>query len=569
MSEQHLLGTGASSANAGEVPSNLTERIRSLRDALLADLVERDVPVRLALLAALAGEHLLLIGPPGTAKSLIARRLSLAFEGASCFERLLTRFTVPEELFGPLSIKALESDRYERLTDAYLPAASVAFLDEIFKANSAILNALLTLLNEREFDNGSRRIKTPLIAAIGASNELPEGEELDALYDRFLLRLHVGPVSAGAFPELLALRGESSSDLSGLERLTPAEIAAVQAAAVRVPVPADIVALLCELREWCLAEGIQVSDRRWRKVVKLLQVSALTNGSDQVSIWDAWLLQHCLWESPEDHEKVQQWYTERVGASAAMDPSRLTLIVTSWEARLKSDQESRSQRRDEQGQLLYMGAMGQETTHIKAQVQQKRGGEPLFLAPANAAERGRGYSGLARLPDRSQGGQGYTQKELELLLVKTRRNYEEFRHWDQRSAYLADRNNWLMEEISLSPLMEPTRHKAVHIDACLAEIGALQQSIAEYRAALAEHIASLESVVRSHIWVTSDFFGPAAESLQETQRVVDTLHARTRQLLDGFSLLPREEEFRAADKPVTTKKPVRKRSSRKSSKKGR
>ena len=176
------------------------ERLRELRDTLVTGLVERDLPIRLALIAALAGEHLLLVGPPGTAKSLVARRLNLAFTKSNYFERLLTRFTVPEELFGPLSIKGLEEDRYERLTAAYMPTASIAFLDEIFKANSAILNSLLTLLNEREFDNGTRRDKAPLIAVIGASNELPDSEELNALYDRFLLRLYVGSVSTGAHP---------------------------------------------------------------------------------------------------------------------------------------------------------------------------------------------------------------------------------------------------------------------------------------------------------------------------------------------------------------------------------
>ncbi len=152
--------------------SSLSNRVGDVYEALRAGLVERDEPLRLALLAALSGEHFLLVGPPGTAKSTLARRLHLAFRGRY-FERLLTRFTVPEELFGPLSLRGLERDVYERLTDGYLPTASIAFLDEIFKANSAILNALLGILNERVMDQGPRRDAVPLVCLIGASNELP------------------------------------------------------------------------------------------------------------------------------------------------------------------------------------------------------------------------------------------------------------------------------------------------------------------------------------------------------------------------------------------------------------
>jgi MoxR-like ATPase len=179
--------------------SSLKERLADLLGDLEAGLVERRRQVRLALLAALAGEHTLLIGPPGTAKSELARRLHLAFEEASYFERLLTRFSVPEELFGPLSISALEQDRYERQTAGYLPQASIAFIDEVFKANSAILNALLTLLNERKFDNGAGRQDCPLISVIGATNEVPAGEVAEAFFDRFLVRLPVAPVSVDGY----------------------------------------------------------------------------------------------------------------------------------------------------------------------------------------------------------------------------------------------------------------------------------------------------------------------------------------------------------------------------------
>ena len=360
--------------------NELTNRLRTLRDALATGLVERDIAVRLALLAALAGEHLLLVGPPGTAKSLIARRLRHAFHGGRYFERLLTRFTVPEELFGPLSIKALEQDRYERLTTSYLPTASIAFLDEIFKANSAILNALLTLLNEREFDNGAQREKTPLVAVIGASNELPEGEELDALYDRFLLRLHVGPVSKNAFPKLLTAGTPLDPDVELKARLTPDELAALKANAARVSVPDDVVALICDLRDWCDAEKVKVSDRRWLKIDKLLKVSALTNGRATVSVWDCWLLQHCLWNDPAEKEKVFQRYASRVGAKAG-SMERLVRMVASRERTMERDREI-VDAEDDKGNPLYKKTDGTPTKDKTEHMLRKD--KPLFKAPKSA-----------------------------------------------------------------------------------------------------------------------------------------------------------------------------------------
>ena len=153
-------------------------------------------------LALVGGEHLLLLGPPGTAKSEVCRRLGKAAH-LTYFERTLTRFSTPEELFGPLSLAALERDEYKRATDGYAPKAELLFLDEAFKANSAILNSLLTLLNERLFDDGAARVTAPLRTAVAASNELPDSDELDALYDRFLLRRVVRPVSDDGVLEML------------------------------------------------------------------------------------------------------------------------------------------------------------------------------------------------------------------------------------------------------------------------------------------------------------------------------------------------------------------------------
>jgi len=338
----------------------LKPRLKGIRDALSEGLIERDIPIRLALLAALAGEHVLLIGPPGTAKSELARRLRLAFTGQTYFERLLTRFSVPEELFGPLSIKALEDDKYERQTEGYLPTAAVAFLDEIFKANSAILNALLTLLNEREFDNGTQRIKTPLVSVVGASNELPQEEELLALYDRFLVRYHVGPVTDEGFAKLLDLRGHAKPAIDPSLMLAPEDLGRIHAAAVNVRVPAEVASLLKAMRKHCQNLKIPVSDRRWRKALFLLQVAAHTDGRSAVSVWDCWLLQHCLWHKPDEIAALAKWYEDRAGAASPREPERFNKVGAAWEQKLKNDKGKVVQKADAQGRPLYFSFAGGE-----------------------------------------------------------------------------------------------------------------------------------------------------------------------------------------------------------------
>ncbi len=512
-------------------------RLRRLRDALASDLVERDTAVRLALLAALAGEHLLLIGPPGTAKSLVARRLRLAFAEATCFERLLTRFTVPEELFGPLSIKALENDRYHRQIQGYLPSAHIVFLDEIFKANSAILNALLTLLNERLFDNGLERQRTPLVAVIGASNELPAAGELDALADRFLLRLHVGPVSDDGFDRLLDLRGDLPITVDASDALGEADLRELRNAARSICVPTDIKALLKGLRTRCAELQIPVSDRRWRKVVKLLQVAALSCGRDEVSIWDCWLLQHCLWHTPEQREGIYDWYAERVGASAAMSPDRLTRIITAWESQLEKDKASRTQRVDGKGRKLWKSSSGRATIESGVRRRQERQGKPLFLAPADAHD----------VTDRSNGGKGYTEAELHNLRIgRQHYRYSSFGHWDGRDRYLADENNWMFEDAKHPPLLEPTRHPAEYVIARLSDIVNVIDQVTAYADNLDGHIADLEAQIDEHLWVTPDFIEPATVSLQQTRETVRTLAARAERLKRGYEALPRAEAVRIA-----------------------
>ena len=517
---------------------DLTDRVRNIRDSLTTGLVERDVAVRLALLAALSGEHLLLIGPPGTAKSLVARRLHLAFTGATCFERLLTRFSVPEELFGPISIKGLEEDRYERLTESYLPAASIAFLDEIFKANSAILNALLTLLNEREFDNGARRERTPLMAVVGASNELPEGEELDALFDRFLLRLHVDPVSKDGFPDLLNLRGEAAPEVPEALRLTKADLDRVRKAAGDVRVPEDVESLLCDLREWCAAEEIPVSDRRWRKVVKLLQTSALTNGREAASIWDCWLLQHCLWSNAEDRMKIYDWYAARVGA-VAEEPSHLVRIVNAWEGKLEKDKGERSQKRDPKGKLLFVENNGGFTTKEKGR--DYRDGKPLAILPENAIS----DNGYGDPIDPAHNGKGFTKEEVQELmpvLVGRRRILDNL---DDLERYFENADHWLM--IEFKPAMEPTKHKPIYIKQSIMQLSGHRAKMESYKQGIDQRIESFEGDIRSHLWVTDDFVEPASWGLDKTRADVEELLGRLAEVVQGFEALPREEEEAVLD----------------------
>ena len=265
--------------------ASLRARIQSSITSMEQNLVERETEVRLLLLAALSGEHVLFIGPPGTAKSELGRRLSKLCAG-SFFERLLTKFSVPEELFGPLSMRALEDDRYIRQTEGYLPDATVAFIDEIFKANSAILNTLLTVLNERLFDNGSERTRIPLLCLVGASNELPESEELNALYDRFLIRKEVRQVTSGGLVQLLSSTGtprEGNEEAEkGIEEQSGLLLTDFEEtrhmARKEVSIPPQVVHLMADLRSWLQNKcepPVYVSDRRLVKAVDLMRVCTI------------------------------------------------------------------------------------------------------------------------------------------------------------------------------------------------------------------------------------------------------------------------------------------------------
>jgi len=321
-----------------ELRAKVVKSVLELQEGLL----EREVEVRLLLLAALCGEHLLLLGPPGTAKSELARRLSGLCEG-KYFERLLTRFSVPEELFGPLSMQGLENDLYIRKIDGYLPTAEVAFVDEIFKANSAILNALLTLLNERLFDNGNERLPAPLLCLVGASNELPESEELDALYDRFLIRRQVGQVTSAQLPKLARLAAgrldplelSTSSDNGapnpdGVEKIAMDEFRGTGDEAYdAVDVPESVIVVLTNLRDHLQDKcepPIYVSDRRFMKAIQFLQVAAYADGRNEVNEYDCLLLEYVFGNRPDDAQKVRSYVLETIASDPGLQQAGLMFL---------------------------------------------------------------------------------------------------------------------------------------------------------------------------------------------------------------------------------------------------
>lgn len=317
-------------------------KIQMLKETLSQGLLEKDEILSLVLLCMIAGKSVFLYGPPGTAKSLISRRVSCAFDSNRFFDYLMNRFSTPEEVFGPLKLSELRQDRLVRSVEGFLPSADFAFLDEIWKSSPAILNSLLTIINEKQFRNGKDNIKVPLRGLVAASNELPQkGQSLEALYDRFIMRLIVPPLKQKANFKKLLQSKNISDKVAVSENFSNDELEAIKAQSIAVTIPNNVIEVIELLRlkiddfntqnaknaESTSAKGdlgnvsdsqepIYISERRWVAVVELLRFCAVLNDRDFVDISDLLLLKHCLWSNENECEIIERLLGESLVASA-------------------------------------------------------------------------------------------------------------------------------------------------------------------------------------------------------------------------------------------------------------
>ncbi|MEZ0076314.1 AAA family ATPase [Planotetraspora sp. GP83] len=297
-------------------------RLRQIVDEMNARFRERGTVIRAIIAAMLARQHSLLIGPPGSAKSELARDLTDRIDGATQWETQLNAFTAPTQMFGPIDVAALVKGRYEQVWDGRATRADIAFIDEIFKCGPGALDALLAFLNERLYhpESGGQPISCPLISAITASNELPRAGESAAVYDRLLVRVEVGYLDDPTNFAWLLRQGAAPAGPRTRILLSDL-VAAVNTHVPAVGIPDQVVDGMVTLRSALRHAGVVASDRRWRQSVRLLQACAWLDGRDQISVNDLDILSHVLWTDPAERRTVEKEVLEVVNpdASKALD----------------------------------------------------------------------------------------------------------------------------------------------------------------------------------------------------------------------------------------------------------
>lgn len=302
-----------------EATERQLNRLLAIQRDLQILFVDRKEAIELLALAAISQEHLLVIGPVGTGKTELIRRFTEMVD-AQGFHYLLTRFTEPAELFGPLDLQSFHNRSYRIHTDGMLPQAEILFLDEVFQGSSAILNTLLTITNERMFFNGSSREAVPLISLIGASNHMPEDPVLSAFADRFLLRIELGWVADGRLDTLVergweiecrrieqAGQGDGARPMSRLHAQDLRDLHGCLSQVNLERIRPQYANLIRELR----ADGIELSDRRVIRALKLVAAAALSRRAEEAELQDLWPLRY-VWARPDQQQAVSDRVQARV-----------------------------------------------------------------------------------------------------------------------------------------------------------------------------------------------------------------------------------------------------------------
>ena len=290
-----------------EIQERMAEILSSCKN-----LFDREEVCRKTLLALASEESVFLYGPPGTAKSMVAKWVAQILDTKKYFSCLLNQYTQPDELFGPVSIQALEKGTREILTEGYMPDSEIAFLDEIWKAGPAILNTLLTICNEKTFKNGNRTVSVPLKLLMSASNEFPgEDSGLEPLYDRFLIRMCINPIARkDSFVSMIT--GKTKSGGADFRAITAEELESWRNGSAETEVPKEITDFLYTLRLRLNERDIYVSDRRWKKIVNLLRTSAFLNGRKKVGYSDLFIIEDAIWSRPEERDVIRECASESV-----------------------------------------------------------------------------------------------------------------------------------------------------------------------------------------------------------------------------------------------------------------
>lgn len=347
----------------------VVDKIRAIMDEQNTLFVDRAEAIRVLWLAVASRQHAFFLGIPGVSKTMLIEDLARRIVGANFFSYLMRKETTASEVFGPPSMSALRNDQFIIVTKGKLPEAHFGFLDEIWKSSSAALNGFLTIANERKFDRGDGRIDVPLISLFAASNELPQGEELAAIYDRFLLRLQVNDLEDEDFRTLLlrepCLNGKPTT-------VSLDEIYKLHEVVNAVKIPDSVKEKVVELRSRIRGEAqITFGPRRWLQGLSVVRANAVFSGRDEATEDDLEVYQHILWDTLEEQSKTRRVILSTINP---MNMRFLELVDAAEEAYREVKKEVESQSANVQAVALNrQGELVKITKELKVLSQQASG----------------------------------------------------------------------------------------------------------------------------------------------------------------------------------------------------